>query len=249
MNQCAQRFFILLCGLFVVASNAFAQRAWHPVVSMGGGLAFSSVGDANYLPVQSNTVDQFYNYTPSRVTKTSGLANIFVGAEWRLRQQWLMQAGFEFNQTALNTNGTLVQGADVPSQDTYRYQYGILSKQFLAEAKLLYSFRDTYHPYVLAGAGVGVNRSYNFSTNVPPFLAFTRMYGGYTKTSFSYAVGLGVDTNLAPELRFGVGYRFADLGKVNLGNATIDTTSVPNSVSQTHSYTNEVLAQLTFLFA
>jgi hypothetical protein len=41
--------------------------------------------------------------------------------------------------------------------------------------------------------------------------------------------------------------KFADFGQVKLGNASIDTTSVSGTLSQTHLYASEILAQLTIV--
>lgn len=66
-------------------------------------------------------------------------------------------------------------------------------------------------------------------------------------TAFSYAIGIGIDADLSSHVRIGAGYRFSDLGQIKLGNATIDTTSASGTLSQAHLYTNEILAQLTFM--
>lgn len=70
------------------------------------------------------------------------------------------------------------------------------------------------------------------------------MYANNTVTAFSYAVGAGFDYNLNSSLQLGLGYRFSDLGKAQLGQATIDTTQVPGTLGLTHIYNNELLAQL-----
>ena len=49
-------------------------------------------------------------------------------------------------------------------------------------------------------------------------------------------------------MRLGVGYRFASLGKAQLGSALIDVTPVAGTFSQSHLYTNEALVQLTWIF-
>ena len=80
-----------------------------------------------------------------------------------------------------------------------------------------------------------------------PFNTFTREYSDNTESSFTYSLGLGVDMDITEHLRLGVGYRFADLGKVRLGDAEINTTEVAGTLSQDHLYANEILVQLSLV--
>jgi opacity protein-like surface antigen len=225
------------------------NRTWHLVISTSGGIAKSSdAGKSQNFPIQNPATDEFYTYTANRASQTSALFGGFLGIEWLLRPNWSLQTGIEYNQpSAFSGQGTLAQGADIASQNSYTYQYNISNQQVLAEAKLLYNFKERLHPYVLLGLGAAFNRANGFGTNVPPFLAFTRQYSNNTQSSFSYAAGLGVDADITAHARIGVGYRFTDLGKVALGSATIDNTNVSGTLSQSHLYTNEVLAQLTWV--
>jgi opacity protein-like surface antigen len=156
-----------------------------------------------------------------------------------------VQAGFDYNQTSsLYAKGILTEGAAVQTQDIYSYHYNVTTRQLLLEGKLLYTFKKRFHPYVLAGLGAAFNQATDYSTSAPPFLTFTRMYQPNNITSFSYAVGFGIDADLTDNLRFGIGYRFTDLGKVTLGSATIDTSSVSGTLSQSNLYASQLIAQL-----
>ncbi|MEO7049215.1 MAG: outer membrane beta-barrel protein [Ferruginibacter sp.] len=159
-----------------------------------------------------------------------------------------MQTGLGYDQASnFEAKGSLAQGADAQSEDQYSYHYSVLARQVLVEGKLLYRFRERYFPYFLLGLGTAFNKASSYGTNVPPFSTFTRQYQNNTQTSFSYAIGLGVDVDVINHLRLGIGYRFADFGQVQLGKSTIDTTSVGGTLTQTHLYANEILAQLTFV--
>ena len=225
------------------------KRTWRAVFTVGGGLAATTnLGESQTFPIQNPVTDEFYRYSPNNSWQTSFLAEGFVGVERILTSDWAIQAGFDYNQiTSFSVRGTLVQGADAQSADTFNYHYDILSKQALFAVKMLYSFQDRFHPYLFAGLGVTFNDINQFSTNVPPFLTFTRMYSGNSSTESSYAVGVGVDVDINQHTRVGIGYRFTDLGQIQLNHATINGLSVNGTLSQNHLYVNELLAQFTLM--
>jgi opacity protein-like surface antigen len=233
------------------ASYAYAgqQKNWYPIAAFSAGAAMTSnLGESKTFPIQDPTTDQFFTYTVKSGSQSSANLGGFLGAEWPIHSSWALQAGIDYNQTApYKVSGVLVQGADTISADTYNYYYHISTKQLLAEGKLSYLLSNCLRPYVLVGLGAAFNSAYNYYTTVPPFLTFTRMYKDNNTTAFSYAFGVGIDADIAPHVRLGVGYRFADLGKINLGSATIDTTSVSGTLTQSHLYSNQVLGQLTFV--
>lgn len=232
------------------ASNFSYLKNWQPVVTVGGGVAFTSdVGKSTTFPIQNPSTDEFFIYQPHNQDAQKGMFDLFLGAERPLHTPWALQLGIDYNQLApFYPEGILIQGADVASENQYAYSYKIRTTQLLAEGKLFYNFKQVYHPYFLVGLGASFNRASNFATDVPPFLTFTREYENHSRTSFTYALGLGLDIDAAQHCRLGLGYRFADLGKAGLGQATIDTTQVPWTLSQSHFYVNEVVAQFTYLF-
>ncbi len=225
------------------------EKTWHTVIAIGAGTSTTNtVGQSQSFPINNAITSEFYIYSAYRPTQTSTLGDLFIGAEWQLTPYWLIQGGLDYSGTAaFSAKGTLIQGADAVSADIYNYSYNVLARQLMAEGKLLYIFRQIYHPYVLVGLGSSFNRGYNFQTSVPPFLAFTRQYQDYYNYSLTYSLGFGLDVDVYHNLRLGLGYRFADLGQSNLGYATIDTTRVYGVLTQNHIYTNQVLAQLTWV--
>jgi len=252
---CISVFLITMPLIFSTSSYGFsfilngANKSWHPIVSIGTGVSISShVGKSKTFPTQNPNTDEFYDYSVYKVTQSSSLLDGFLGAEFNLFPKWALQIGVDYNQaTPFTAQGTLTQGADVQSEDIYHYHYRVTNKQLLLEGKLLYTTHEKYHPYLLAGVGAAFNRSNNYYTNVPPFITFTRMYQNKSTLSFSYAIGVGIDVDVTSHMRIGAGYRLADLGKIKLGNATIDTTPVNGTLTQNNLYTNEMLAQIIFL--
>ncbi len=231
-------------------SSANESPSSRVVVSLGGGAAFTNdLGQSQTFPIVNPLTDSFYIYTPNRSNQTSGLFDSFIGLERLFNPQWAVQIGLGYVRSGnLSVQGALLQGADIPSANQFAYEYSVITNQLMAEGKLLYQFRESFHPYLFLGVGGASNKAQDYTTTVPPFLTFTREYADNTHNSFTYAAGVGVDMDVANHLRLGLGYRYADLGKAQLGNATIDTSFVSGTLSQTRIQINELIAQLTFLF-
>jgi opacity protein-like surface antigen len=225
-------------------NNWWLQKTWRSVVTLGVGSATSSsVGQSQSFPIVNPVTDEFYLYSAYRPNQTSVFVDAFAGAEWNLNANWLVQGGLSYTgASAFSAKGTFLQGADAQSADTYNYSYNILERQLLVQSKLLYTFMQRYHPYVVAGVGSAFNRAYNFDTSVPSTIAFTREYNDSTTISLAYLVGLGIDVDLTNNWRLGIGYRFADLGSTSFGG-----TNVSGTISQTHSYNNIGLLEVSWL--
>ncbi len=222
---------------------------WHAIVSLGGGVAISAHNNRSQVfPIGNPISDEFYDYRTVRHTRTPGLFDSFIGVEWVVHPEWLVQLGVGYDRTGyFHRRGSFLQGADALSVNQFSFRYTVRTQQVLAESKLLYRFRERFYPYLILGLGAAFNDARHYRTNVPPLLTFTRRYQDHKGSSFAYKAGVGVDVDLFEYFRLGVGYRFADLGKVELGRATINTTRVGGTLSQTHFFANEVLAQVTFV--
>jgi opacity protein-like surface antigen len=245
--------FIWPCSAFSAqnVSSLFSNMVYsgNYVIALGGGYAFGSdIGRSQYFPIENPDTDEFYYYAVNNNTKIKSLVDLFLGKEWMLSSPWALQVGVDFSQIrAFPVSGTLSQGIDTTSADQYSYSYSLLTRQLLAEGKLLYQLKDRYYPYFLLGLGAAFNKEYNYSAAVPSFTAFTRQYNNNAQTSFSYSVGFGIDATLIQNWRIGIGYRFSDIGKASLSPATINGVNVGGTLSQNHVYLSEVIAQLTWL--
>lgn len=224
-------------------------KNWHPIGALSLGVSTVSLGESQNFPIRNPETDEFYRYAANSSNQSSWLGDVFLGLEKHC-YPWYWQVGIGYSQASsfTGTGSTFVQGADQLSANTYRYQYSVISRQFLLETKLLYSIKESYHPFIFLGVGASFNDAYNFKTNVPPFLTFTRHYGKNIDTSFSYALGLGIDVDVNRCVRAGLSYRFVDLGRVKFGDATIDNQPVVGTISQSNFYANEVLATLTYRY-
>lgn len=235
--------------------NAAAASTWwkndryHPVFSIGGGASFTSnSGQSQNFPIMNPITDEYFYYSSNQSTETRGFYDLYLAMEFLLRPLWMLQLGVDYNEARpFPTYGYFIQGADLRSQNDYEYNYRIKTQQLLFEGKLLYTYQQSIHPYIIGGIGAAFNNAFNYATNVPPFLTFTRQYANASNSQFAWAVGLGFDADVTDCVRLGLGYRFADSGTVSLGQAVIDNVPVPGTLSQSHFYTNQVLAQLTWV--
>ena len=143
------RFLYLSMAVFLLSSKntlAFSEPYLNPVIAFDAGINTSfDVGTSQNFPA-ADTNSQFYDYTANTSRQSVGLAGIFLGYEWEWRTPWLIQTGISYHQSsAFTAKGTLTQGLDTASQDTYQYQYDILVRQLLIESKWLYTIQQ-YHP-------------------------------------------------------------------------------------------------------
>ncbi len=230
-------------------SNFKSKKCFNGIIAIGGGAAQSSqLGISKTFPIINPLTDEFFKYKASNKSQTAAMFEGLVGVEWAFDPHWSFQVGLDYAQTlTLKAQGRLLQGADLQSSDQLLYHYHIITRQLLAEGKLLYGFGCGIHPYIMAGAGKSFNYTDSYVANIPLFLTFTRKYHNNNATAFSYIAGVGVDVDIIEHLRLGVGYRYAQLGTVTLGSARIDTTRVTGTLSQSHLYLNEALVQLTFV--
>lgn len=244
--------FLLISIVCFLSTSSYAfwydQKIWRPVFSLGiGAVRPTNSGFSKTFPIVNPETDERYEYDSGNSKHTAALFDGFIGMETMPCPEWAWQLGIGYNQSSdFSTQGRFSQGADPQSTNFYSYRADFLTRQLLAEAKFLYAINQ-WHPYVFAGIGVSFNKASNYNTDVPPFLTFTRIYKNNTETSFSYALGAGVDMDFCTNWRWGVGYRFADLGRLKLGHAVIDTTKVNGTLSRSNLYANELLTQLTYL--
>jgi len=226
-----------------------------PVIILTGGIS-SPLGQHSQSLSFANTV---FKYQPHHGPEFKPLIGGFVGAEYSFysfRKNWVWQYGLAFYQTALSSIKGEEAQAPIMALDAinlWHYHYKILGRQLLIENKLSLIYKEHYRPYLLAGIGESFNHAYGFQvTPQNSGEVATAIFGSKKNQTFSYLFGLGVDADLNQHIRLGTGYRFAYLGKYDLGKGRLDT-GVGGSVfdlpllKSTHSYNHELLIQLTYL--
>ena len=112
---------------------------------------------------------------------------------------------------------------------------------------------ERFHPYGAVGLGAAFNKFSNFvatTTQTGP-VNVAPMYSDTSTTSFSYTVGLGVETDLYKHLRLGLGYRFSSFGKADFGYGTVTvnnfTATTPFNFVTPNAFANQFVAQLSFV--
>lgn len=229
--------------------NEPLNKNWHLMLGIGGGDTTTlNLGTSQYLPTQNPLTEEYYAYSPQNRGQSNGLFEVFMGAEHRFFEQKLLQLGLAYDQTGVfHPKGSFVQGADPLSLNQYNYNFNVLTRQLLAQAKFMSQYNTKYYPYLLIGLGGSFNTLSNYTTNVPPSLSYTRYYTNNTSTTFAYRFGVGIDMDIIAHARLGVGYRFANLGGFNTGASYINNVNMPGTLSQSSLYANEALVQLTYI--
>lgn len=224
-----------------------------PVVILTGGL-MNSLGQQPQFFSFANTD---FNYQPHSSAAFNSMFGGFIGAEYSFRQIWAWQFGLAYYQgVSFSTNGEEIQAPiEFPeASNVWNYQYKILSRQLLIENKLSFVIKNHYRPYLLLGLGESFNHAYAFQ--VRPQNAgevATAIFADNLNKSFIYTVGLGMDVDIFNHARIGIGYRYAYLGKYNLGRGIIDTGAGGNvfhlpALKSKHANNQEILIQFTYLF-
>lgn len=228
-------------------NSSQSKWGWHrPVLTVSSGLAASRIGRSQLLSMADDFTE--YQYAANHDNSNIMLWGVFLGTEIPVQQQWILQLGVGvYLPNVFRGEGVLIQGVDEQSSDKFPYSYKVKNHQFLSEGKLLGNVKEKYHPYVSAGLGVAVNRAYDYSAYVPPFLTFTPQFTNQSTTSFAYSIGAGMDVDIKKNWRLGAGYRFTGVGEANLGYGYLDVIPFPGTLTQSNLYIQEILVQLTYL--
>lgn len=222
-----------------------------PVVTLSGGMVAAQKSQSATFYF-ANTV---FEYQPHHTSVLNPIVGGFVGAEYAINQKWAWQFGAAFYQasnSSINGEETQAPILNLDATNIWNYNYKILSRQLLFENKLLFTLQKNYHPYLLIGLGEGFNDAHDF--HVTPLNSgevATAIFEDHSNKTFIYMGGLGLDINLLKQMRIGAGYRFAYLGKNDLGKGVLDTGVGGNvfylpAFKSRHSFSHEALIQLTY---
>lgn len=233
---------IFLAGLlifFPIVSLAY----FHPVVTLSSGFANANVYSSKWIMFGSYP----NSYIGTNHRDTENDTGLFVGAETKFLENWAWQMGVSyFENSAFTESGNVYEFAD-PAFNNLTYQYQIQSHRYSIDTKILHTCHEVWHPYISLSLGEAFNNAYSYTEY--PVTSFdspmTQPFGNHTTKSFTYSAGLGVDVNIAEHVRFGAGYRFVDLGNASLGTTSLQNGT--NTISNSHLYTNELLAQISYV--
>lgn len=217
------------------------------VVALSAGPTWTFGNESETFYLQPDVIK---TYQASNHTVTFASGEIFLG--WQnqlcitsLNQSLLSQIGVAFAAAGnAELSGNIWEDAN-PEFDNYSYYYKINHAYFAIKGRLIANNASPIEPYITASIGVGYNRAYNFDivAKIPeevPAPAFR----SNTMTTFSYTLGIGVQTNFSSPLQVAIGYEFADWGKVQLARAEGQTLN--HGVSLNHLYANQL--QITLIY-
>jgi opacity protein-like surface antigen len=214
---------------FLISSPIFAL--WNPVVTASVGGSQSKIGTSQtiYLDEFSNTY-----VSSSGSSKTKVFAGIFAGAE-RVPSSnkfstefscWRYQLGIGLYQNEASKASGVVNEFSIPEYNNLDFNYYVRSRYALAEGRVLYIINNFLAPYVMVGGGVVRNKAHGYleTPRIDTAVPMTP-FANKTKTTGAYTLGGGLEFIVFPNVRFGAGYRFADLGSAELGVSPAQTTT------------------------
>lgn len=234
--------------------------AFKYVGTLWGGLANITVQSEHKRRFISTDDDQFI-YRSKNNSKNAGVVGVFLGAEHSLPHPGLfMQAGVEYADFAnARARGLNWVGIEPATFTFYRYHFNVHSQQMLAVAKLFTttSLPSTTHlllyPYISVGLGASFNNASEYVAATPELgsVNLTPVFHGKTNTAFTYNLGVGFDTPITQQLRFGLGYQFCSLGSARLGHGNIVMNQyvypVSFSLHSPHVYANQLIVRMSYL--
>jgi opacity protein-like surface antigen len=239
----------------VFASNLPFLSALHlqPVITISGGWA-----NENAAASQSfmGTDDNLFIYNNQQKRNSAGLGGVFLGVQSPvLSSAYSIQSGIEYIQYVNSSvNSTSTSGIEPATSTLYDYHYRIQARQLLLMTKFIANIYKMFSPYICVGVGTAFNSmgQFNVATAETGSINLTPTFNSNTHSTFSYSVGIGVDAPISEHVLFGLSYRFSDLGKAVLGDGTIKFNnyqfSVPFTLNVAHVYSNQIVAQLSYLF-
>lgn len=234
--------FLYAFSACVALLPAWVYAEVRPLVVLSTGVDVIDIGrsqDLTLLPPFEN------KYVTTKHSDQQLLGGGFVGFESNLKNNWAWQLGLAYYQDkTIPISGNVVQDTADFSDPSLDYNYSIANCRVLLESKLLYNFKQQYHPYAIIGAGQGWNRSYGYTeqpidTNNVPML---QSFASRSTRTFTYEVGAGLDYDVNSSIRVGGGYRFADLGAAKLGISSVQATD--DYLQYKHLYSNQVVFQI-----
>jgi len=133
-----------------------------------------------------------------------------------------------------------------PNFNNFNYAYKINHTYVALKARLVAEFDYVLEPYVSGSLGVGFNRAYNYAeTPKIPEEVPAPSFAAYTKTAFSYTLGVGLQKPIMSHLQAAVGYEFSDWGQNQLGRAVGQTMN--QGLSSKHMYAQQVQCSLFYI--
>ena len=217
----------------------------HWVTTLNIGAALAQPGKNQTLQATSSA----NNYINDGKLQTNLATGAFVGLDFPLSPMFNYQLGLAYNYILPYALKGEIQQLSEAQFTGFNYDYKIQSQQLFLESKLVFNAVHHLHPYFSFGVGSALNKAYDFSVTAlddrVPVDPGPGIFTDHSMTQFAYTVGLGMDVDVTKHVRIGGGYRFANLGKADLGAAP-DFSS--NKGLSTSLLTHEILINATYIF-
>jgi opacity protein-like surface antigen len=256
LKQSCRVFFLLSClGLNTHAGTMGAvapEPAVKPVITLFGGLSIINTGkDQVYI----GDDDNIFTYHASDSNKIEGFYGVCLGLEYPLNKPgFLFQGGIELNRRGTaEINGTHTAGVEPETSTFYNYSYRFRSQQALLMGKLLGTFHQRFHPFILAGIGISENKLSDFSVSTQEAgnINLTPDFSSHTTQVTGYALGLGLDVTVHEHVRIGGGYRYSGLGGSHFDRGYVrinqDSFRSPFVLGNGHNYSNDFILQISYI--
>jgi opacity protein-like surface antigen len=189
----------------------------------------------------------FQNTFKSKINQASFVTGGFLGVQTAAHNSAQGQIGLSYYyHSPYNIQGTIADFGD-PAYENLGYNYTLNSQAVYAEGKLLATWRQLVHPFLVGGVGQVYNHSkhYNEFSLGDHTVAYDLEFSAHSSHSFSYFLGVGVDNEVTQHIRIGWSYRWVNLNKSQLGLSPYQEDLTPLSINDVHA--NEFLIQLSYL--
>ncbi len=229
----------------IINSFFAAKKQDTPFVTLSGGPAWYNAGNRSrqtfYL---QPTVEKTYDGRVSNQPLAEG--EVFLGLQRLLNQQLWGQLGIAVvTSSNADLSGDIWEDAD-PAFNNYIYDYKIRHTHVALKGKLLADYGQVAMPYFSGSIGVGFNRAHDYTSTHKIFQEVSAPnFQDHTKTSLTYTLGVGIQKNLNEHLQYGLGYEFADWGKIQLERASGQTLNT--GLNLPNFYTNLLQFSISYI--
>ncbi len=216
------------------------------VIGLSAGPTWTSGNEKQTFHLEPDLVK---TYTADSNNHTFPSAEIFIGWQtpvYLIQQPLLSQIGISIaGADHANLNGDIWEDAD-PTFDNYDYTYKVNHAHVAMKGRLIGHCNRLVEPYISASIGLGINRAYDFAiTPKIPEEVPAPFFQSNTTTTFSYALGIGIQISFTPQLQAAIGYEFADWGKTQLSRAPGQTLN--QGLTLNHLYAHQLQLSLFYI--
>jgi opacity protein-like surface antigen len=230
----------------LAVNPAFQIPPLQTILSFAVGPSLVKSGNAQTLNLPDSSISYFH---PRHPVQVQTLYNAFLGVVYQFLPKWALQAGISYTQPSTFT----IEGIEAQntSSRNYDFNYNVAARQLLVEGHIVYDY-GILHPYFSFGMGPSFNSAYLYQSFPPPGTSNSPTFMNDNNMAFSFALGFGVDVDVMKSVRLGLGYKFSDFGRADLGQGTqftgtINQAYLSRTIEQNNLYSNALLAQITIV--